>query len=153
MKFLLFILVFCSLTAGAKTYTGTVIRVIDGDTFTLRSGEETFNCRIWGIDAPEYKQDFGFASWLALWLVIRGRDVKIKIMGANSYGRKVVSVYFGGRNLALDMLQSGLAWWSSTYAPGRNDYARAMDKARTRKLGLWSSPDPVPPWKFRLLKK
>jgi endonuclease YncB( thermonuclease family) len=46
-----------SLVALAATrqlpQTGTVKDVYDGDTVTVRSGEETYKCRLLGLDAPE----------------------------------------------------------------------------------------------------
>ena len=47
-------LVFC-VCASAETLTGKVVRIADGDTFTLLVNKKQHRIRLHGIDAPETK--------------------------------------------------------------------------------------------------
>ena len=38
---------------------GRIVRVVDGDTVTMRFADGTFTVRLWGIDAPESSQPYG----------------------------------------------------------------------------------------------
>jgi endonuclease YncB( thermonuclease family) len=56
-----------------------------------------------------------------------------------------------GADAGLNQIQSSLAWHSSTSnsTEDRVAYARAEEKARAERRGLWRDPKPVPPWEFR----
>lgn len=54
----------------------------------------------------------------------------------------------------LHMVDRGMAWHYKRYEAeqhpaDRAAYAAAEDAARAARLGLWSDPDPVPPWEWR----
>jgi endonuclease YncB( thermonuclease family) len=58
----------------------------------------------------------------------------------------------------LALITSGLAWHFKRYAheqpeEERERYAFAEEEARARKAGLWSDPNPVPPWEWRKMKR
>ena len=47
-----------------------------------------------------------------------------------------------------------MCWWYRKYAGeqspvGQNLYEVAEAKAKEERKGLWSDPDPVPPWQWR----
>jgi endonuclease YncB( thermonuclease family) len=42
----------------SQTNNGTIIRVIDGDTYVFQTQEGSFIVRMFGIDAPERDQPF-----------------------------------------------------------------------------------------------
>ena len=41
-----------------STFTGYVIKVIDGDSMLVKNGNKTWEVRLWGVDCPEYTQPF-----------------------------------------------------------------------------------------------
>ncbi|RPJ10047.1 MAG: hypothetical protein EHM37_14775, partial [Deltaproteobacteria bacterium] len=47
-----------------------------------------------------------------------------------------------------EMLKAGLVWYyeRSQRLPTWKDF---QTKAQEQKVGLWSDPDPIPPWQFR----
>jgi endonuclease YncB( thermonuclease family) len=46
------------------------------------------------------------------------------------------------------MLKEGMAWWYRDYS--KNKHLGAVEEAARRaRRGLWSDPNPVPPWVFR----
>jgi len=52
----------------------------------------------------------------------------------------------------------GLAWWYQKYASeqspqDRGAYEFSEQEARAKRVGVWSEPDPVPPWEWRKAKR
>ena len=55
-----------------------------------------------------------------------------------------------GRNLNQELIKAGLAWWFRKYSKDVRLGAFEQE-ARLAKRGLWTEPQPVPPWKWRRL--
>ena len=78
----LIIMLFCVNSFSANMYK--VLYVSDGDTIAVKKTEnnkETGNLikvRLYGIDAPELNQDYGYASKEFLIKLIRGKTVRIE---------------------------------------------------------------------------
>ncbi|MGA7982360.1 MAG: thermonuclease family protein [Chromatiaceae bacterium] len=58
------------------------------------------------------------------------------------------------QEIFLRMVRAGLAWWYRKYANEQSPadrllYEDAENKARAERRGLWTDPDPVPPWEWR----
>lgn len=49
-------------------------------------------------------------------------------------------------SLNLELVKAGLAWWYAHYAKHDSRLADAEAEARKGRRGLWSDPNPVPPW-------
>ena len=58
----------------------------------------------------------------------------------------------GEKDVALELLKMGLAWYLPKFAPKRQDYREAEAEARKAKRGLWSDEKPVAPeiWRKRV---
>ena len=54
-------------------FSAKVIKISDGDTITVLSGKEQTKVRLYGIDAPEKKQDYGQRSKQFLASLIAGQ--------------------------------------------------------------------------------
>lgn len=77
---------------------GKVKRVIDGDTFELRSGERV---RIAGVNAPELEERGGQQAKRRLQAKVhRGTEVGLSKPLAKSYGRVVRKVTVKGKDVA-----------------------------------------------------
>ena len=77
---------------------GKIKRIIDGDTFELRSGERV---RIAELNAPELGERGGQAAKQKLRQKMPpGTEVGLSQPVAKSYGRNVRKVTVGGRNIA-----------------------------------------------------
>jgi micrococcal nuclease len=140
-----------SCAPAAESYKARVVGISDGDTITVLKPDKTqVKIRLHGIDAPETGQDFGSkAKQLASELAF-GKDVTIKPVDTDRYGRAVAEVILpDGRSLNREMVERGMAWWYRHYAPSDVILNRAEVSARKVKLGLWSQPNPVPPWDWR----
>lgn len=82
------------------------------------------------------------------------REVSVEWEKRDQYGRVLGKVLIGGRDACLEQVRAGMAWHYKYYeneqSPAdRRLYADAERGARAARRGLWSDPDPVPPWDFR----
>lgn len=125
--------------------TVVVTSVHDGDSF--RAGEQSY--RLWGIDAPELDQRWGIAAREALRELLTGADAVMIERHGTSWKRIVVRAESGGRDVSLELLKMGLAWYCSEFAPKRNDYREAEQEAREARRGLWSDENPLSPAEWR----
>ena len=134
--------------------TGRVVRIADGDTVSiLDHSNMQHKVRLYGIDTPERNQPYGQAAKKALSQLIGGKTVGVVIVTTDSYGREVGTLYSDGVNINVAMVESGYAWWYQHYAPHEHAFQEAEQRARKLALGLWSQPDPVPPWDWRRHKR
>lgn len=132
-------------------YQIKVISITDGDTFKGLTKEEKIEIkyRIYGIDAPEKKQDFGAKSKDYLAELIAGKTVGIKTDSQDGYGRYIVWVYTpDGKDVSAEMLKAGMAWHYKEYDSSEL-YETLEIKAKKKKTGLWVDKAPVAPWDFR----
>jgi endonuclease YncB( thermonuclease family) len=128
---------------------GTVIKIIDGDTFDLLTTEKnTIRVRMNGIDCPERKQDFYKASKDALAKYIFKKEVNLLTTGRDRNRRTIAVVYCNEKNINLAMIQDGFAWHYKKYSTD-SSFAKAEKRARIAKRGLWKMNNPVAPWQFR----
>lgn len=137
--------------------TFTVTRVADGDTIYVRDASGQSNrIRFLGIDAPETKMAYGKQSQQALKKILdaAGKKVQVVYTERDVHNRIIGKVIADGKDVNLEMIKTGNAWYFKRYAKDvdpndRKLYAAAEKEARTKKLGLWADPDPVPPWDWR----
>ncbi len=137
--------------ACAADYAGRVIGIADGDTITVLTADKTqHRIRLWGIDAPETGQDFGSRAKQAASGLAFGKQVTIRTRDTDRYGRTVAEVILpDGRSMNREMVKQGMAWWYRQYAPRDSELARLETDAKAARIGLWSQPNPVPPWNWR----
>ena len=142
-------------SARADELRGKVVSVSDGDTITvLDNNRVQHKIRLNGIDAPESSQEFGQASTRNLSSLIFGQEVVVTWQKIDRYGRLVGNVFLGGKDINLEQLKAGLAWYFRQYerevpSNRRATYAAAEAEARQARRELWSQPSPPPPWEFR----
>lgn len=125
--------------------TVVVTSVHDGDSF--RAGEQAF--RLWGIDSPELGQRWGTAAREALRELLTGADAVMIERHGTSWKRIVVRAESGGKDVSLELLKMGLAWYCPDFAPKREDYREAEQEAREARRGLWSDENPISPAGWR----
>jgi endonuclease YncB( thermonuclease family) len=130
--------------------TGKVVHIADGDTLTILDADKMqHKIRLHGIDAPESKQAFGTKAKEALASKIHEKTVRIVWKEKDQYGRIVGDVHLGDRNINIEMVRDGFAWWYKTYAPKSKTLEAAEEEAQKAKRGLWHDKNPEPPWEFR----
>ncbi|WP_422929343.1 thermonuclease family protein [Singulisphaera sp. PoT] len=149
-------LMFLTIPACARPdYGARVVGVSDGDTITVLTANKTRQrIRLYGVDAPETRQDFGSKAKRVASAMCFGKTVTIRPHDKDRYGRVVAEVILpDGRNLGREMVSQGLAWWYRQYAPSDNDLYRRQSYARKKRLGLWSQRNPIPPWEYRKARR
>ena len=150
-------LIFCLWLAPASAIeiTGRVVGIADGDTLTLLdAGNQQHKIRIAGIDAPEKRQSFGQRSKENLSRLAFSRTANATCSKRDRYRREVCTVAVDGRDVGLEQVRAGLAWWYRKYASEqsplqRTDYESSEGRAKQLRVGLWIETAPVPPWAFR----
>lgn len=150
---LLIFLIACN-TAELPDQNGKVVGIADGDTFTmLTTANKQVKVRLYGIDCPERTQDFGTVARQGLSSLIFGQIVRLDKKDKDRYGRIIAIVYNNkGVNVNEEMLRKGLAWHYTQYDqnPAWTDLVYG---AQRKKLGLWATVNPTPPWLYRKSKR
>lgn len=137
----------------ATIFRGTVVRVIDGDTFVLVHQCLNWDIRLFGIDAPEKGQAFFYDSQSFLRELIIGDPVVVTVMRKDRYGRLVCVVHTQeGRDVGLQMLTAGMAWYCDHYGKEAS-YHAAGTQALVERKGLFVETRPIAPWVFREQQK
>jgi endonuclease YncB( thermonuclease family) len=136
--------------ALGQGFSGKVIGVSDGDTITVLKDWTPVKIRCFGIDCPESAQDFGSRARSRTSSLAFGQVVTVEPRAIDRYGRTVAGVILpDGRSLNQELVRQGLAWWYRRYAPHDERLAQLEAEARAAKRGLWSQPNPMPPWEWR----
>lgn len=138
---------FQCILGNSQSYNGTIIRVIDGDTYVFQTEEGSFTVRMYGIDSPERDQPFSNESTEFLSKYLR-EDAVTEVSGTVVYGRSIGVLFVNEQDINLLSIRNGFSWHYKEYSNDR-DYADAEDYARKNKLGLWGLENPVPPWEWR----
>lgn len=138
-------------SASAQSSTGRVVRIADGDTFTLLvGGRQQVRVRLAQIDAPESRQPFGRAARQMLAGMVFGRTVTIRRTDTDQYGRTVAMVRVGDLDVNTAMVRQGGAWAYRRYMTNSR-LVRVEAEARAARRGLWAlQRDQItPPWEWR----
>lgn len=137
------------------TLSGKVVKVSDGDTVTILDSEKVqHKIRLYGIDTPEKKQDFGEAAREHLANLIAGKEVYVLVYDIDRYGRNVGVIQYETAIINAIMLKDGYAWLYEQYCkkPFCKSWQGLEEAAKLAKLGLWQNPESVPPWEWRRKK-
>ncbi len=132
--------------------SGTVSRVIDGDTIDVQLTSGPIRVRLNGIDTPERGQPWGREATNALSALVMGKQVDLEPFTQDRYDRLVANVFVGSVNVNDALVRQGHAWAYRTYLTGDNIDLCAMEAAARRaKRGLWAlkPQDRAAPWDWR----
>jgi micrococcal nuclease len=130
---------------------GKVVKVADGDTITVLEDRAQHRIRLYGIDAPERRQDFSNRAKQFVSDLVFGKQVRIVKQDIDRYGRIVGIVYVDDVCVNEKLVKNGLAWVYRRYCrtPICAGWLELEAQAKDGKIGLWSHPDPMPPWEYR----
>jgi endonuclease YncB( thermonuclease family) len=132
---------------------GVVTAVEDGDTITIDIKGTSTVVRLFSIDCPEDGQGFGAKAKQFTTAIALGKTVKVEKLKVDPRGRTIANVFLqDGSNLAVHLLEQGLAWHYTVYSDSK-ELAAIEKKARDQKKGLWVQENPVEPWKYREQQK
>ncbi len=138
---------------SVMTHVGQAVAITDGDSFTLLVGDEQIRVHLDGIDCPELRgsQPYGNQATQALSDLIFDKEVSVKSIGTDHYGRTLGRVFVDGVDVNRELVARGLAWHYVEYSDDES-LAAAESEARATKAGLWGDPEPIPPWDWRRRK-
>lgn len=130
-----------SATAKGAELVCTIKKIFDGDSFVADCAGGEVEVRMFGIDAPEMKQEpWGDRSREALrGLLPRFGSIELRVMDRDRYDRTVAQVRVGERDIGLEMVRQGRAVVYEQY----NDspaYRQAQAEARQARRGIWEKP-------------
>lgn len=134
--------------------------VIDGDTIIVGDAWNKFKVRLYAIDCPEDGQPWGDTAKFGLIRLIGGRKIRIESHGYDKYERMLATVYVKNNsdnewiNVNAKMVVCGHAWVMRRFykhlpKDRQNDLNSKESWAKSKKVGLWKTENPTPPWKWR----
>jgi len=134
-----------------EAFSADVVKVIDGDTLEVRYQGRKLRVRLFGIDAPEWQQEFSHQAKEFTRQRVEGQRVELRSKDWDKYGRLVAVVHVGGDSLNEELLREGLAWVHIYYCkePICREWRQLEKEARMARRGLWKNDNPVPPWKWK----
>ena len=143
-----------------KTLERNVEYVIDGDTVVVSDLTCKFKIRLDAIDCPEDGQHWGDVATYGLIKLIGGCSIYIENHGTDAYDRTLATIYIRQNNGAdlmnvnERMVTLGHAWVMRRYyghlpVERRNQLNRLERWAKSKKIGLWQTSNPIPPWQWR----
>lgn len=130
--------------------SGTVTKIVDGDTIDVQLSIGPIRVRLHGVDTPER----GKESTAALTALVMGKEVDIEPFSQDRCERMIGIVFLGDLNVNLELVKRGHAWAYRQYMR-KDDSALCINEAaaRTAVKGLWASKErPVAPWEWRRKK-
>ena len=131
------------------------MKITDSDAaHALDSANVRHKIRLQGIDAPERKQAFGKRSKEYLSDLVAGEPVVVDWSKRDWYKRIVGKIIYRGKDINLEMVKAGMAWWYRKYANEQNArdrvlYEAAEKDARESWRGLWVDTQPMVPCIWR----
>jgi micrococcal nuclease len=133
----------------AASFTGKLVKVLDGDTVEVMHNGKAERIRLAQIDCPEKNQPFGQAAKEYVLAIAAHKIVTVEVETVDRYGRTVGEVFLpDDANLNKQIFRAGYAWQYKRYSKNYT-YADLELGARVQRLGLWQEKNPIPPWEWR----
>ncbi len=152
-SFFIAIILVLLMNSTLYSYQAKVVKVSDGDTIRIVKEDDSITIRLYGIDCPETRQNFGKQAAEFASDMVYGKMVDIEAVTTDRYGRTVGIVSYQDKSLNEELIRHGYAWKYTKYCdkPVCLEWKMLEKNARRNSLGLWGGNNPVPPWKFRKL--
>lgn len=136
-----------------EKFIGEVIEIQDGDLITVLCDKKQIEVRLESVDCPELKQAFGQEARQLTREICFNDLVQVLKTGEHPDGRTSGFVITSReKNVAHELLKAGLAWHIKKNS-GHPYLVELESNAKTKKVGLWSDVNAVPPWEFRETKR
>ena len=150
MKRLIFSLTWLlmSLSTFAQTFEGTVVKVLDGDTYDVEVNGTKLRCRLMNVDAPEKDQFYGQNSKSYAENLLYGKMCEVRLVATDFYKRHVVEIIVNGESVDSLLISKGLAWRNPYFCTKANLESVEL-QAKQAGLGLWFCKNPTAPWIWR----
>lgn len=127
---------------------GKVVEVIDGNTVEVLIQGDRYRSVLLGIDCPEPGQPYSDEARDFLRGRLLGQEVEVVFHGKDRLKNYIAIILLrGGGDVRLELLEKGLAWTAEKDPIQELETHRRV--AEAAKSGLWSTPNPTPPWVYR----
>ena len=98
--------------------------------------------------------DFGQKAKTSLSAMAFDQPATADCRTRDRYQREICVVTVAGKDVGLEQVLAGMAWWFQRYTSNqtpqeRADYQQAEFNAKIHRFGLWNSKNPTPPWDWR----
>lgn len=113
-----------------------VTRVIDGDTFVIKTGDRV---RLAGLDAPETGKCGSKEARFELINILDNKIIRIIGEERDSWGRRLGIVYAGQINVNFEMVKSGWARYDSFSSIKDEEMRLAGEQAEKLNLGIFGT--------------
>ncbi len=80
--------------------------------------------------------------------MIREHKFRVVILRHDEMRREIARVYIEDKNINLEMVKKGMAWWDGSEFEGVEKIKFAEQVARRKKIGLWKNPNAIHPSEF-----
>lgn len=136
------------------SYSGHIERVWGGDNFEVIDNGQLHYAYIRGIVAPKPGQTYYDESRALLRQLSLRSKTTVNVFDRDDWKREVCEVEIKDSETgeiidpAYELLRKGLAWFNQSDGHYAEKYREAETLARSEKIGIWSQPNPVPPWEF-----
>ncbi len=134
--------------ACAQSYTGKVITVTDSSNISVVYNNTVANVRLNCVQSPAMGQPFAQEAVKYLQDLILNKTVEVRTVWQDHDGRQVARILLDGTSVAVTLAGAGLAMYDSRQQQD-GQVAIAQAEAQGKKIGIWSDPNPVPPWTFQ----
>lgn len=153
MRLPLLIIVLLLVANPAWSFDAQTKKVSDGDSILVTGPEELpLHIRLYGIDAPEMKQPFGYQAKMRLSKLVSRKKLQIEAVDTDRYNRTVALVRLQDGTLVNEvMVAEGWAWVYEQYCQ-KDLCQRLLELQKTARLerrGLWAESDPQRPSEWR----
>lgn len=129
------------LPAQVKAQNVNFVKIKDGDSFIVEAGGRGLEIRLIGVDAPEFKQEYGRLAKEFTLRFCHGHKLRLVFDKdkVDRYGRVLAYVYKGDKMLNEEIIKAGLAI-PIKVKPNTRYYSRllnAQEYAKKKKHGFW----------------
>jgi len=144
MKIIILFALLSATPLFAAQYEANVIDVVDGDTLIVETKAGPKTVHVGGYEAPEPGQPFYQEAKELTIETIGGRSVTVKDINIK---KSIVNITTANhRSLPIIHISQGYGWVAEPVRP----IEKEMEiKARMKKIGVWSKPNPESPWAYR----
>jgi endonuclease YncB( thermonuclease family) len=135
-------------------FFGPLVSVTDGDTLRAKVQGVAMDFRLAHVDAPERSQPYGVEAREELLRLVRGHQLVLVPIDTDRYGRTVVELWVGNRQLNRELVRRGYAWFYDEFSKDATLFEIERE-ARLAKRGLWALPaaQRIEPWRWRREKR
>jgi endonuclease YncB( thermonuclease family) len=142
-------------TIQGGTFSGTVVGIPDADDVLVSSGSFKVKVRLAEIDCPEWDQPYHAEAKALTSILALGKEVVVTHRQSHWNWKRIVGwvTLPDGTDLSRELLRRGAAWHYEAYSDHPQELEEIEEEAYRSNLGLWSSPNPIPPWEWRLGKR